>query len=86
MVSPFVSVRGDEGQPLFVGDDSNVQDGVVIHALETDRETGKNLIEVNGDKYAVYVGERVSLAHQVQVHRPVVYRGGYFCRDADAYI
>ena len=70
MVSPFVSVRGDEGQPLFVGDDSNVQDGVVIHALETDRETGKNLIEVNGDKYAVYVGERVSLAHQVQVHGP----------------
>ena len=41
-VSPFASVCGDEGQPLFVGDDSNVQDGAVIHALETDRETGKN--------------------------------------------
>lgn len=73
MVSPFASVRGDEGQPLFVGDDSNVQDGVVIHALETEehgKPVEKNLYEVEGKKYAVYVGRRVSLAHQVQVHGP----------------
>jgi hypothetical protein len=25
MVSPTASVRGDEGQPIYVGDDSNVQ-------------------------------------------------------------
>ena len=37
MVSPGASIRGDEGQPLHVGNDSNVQDGVVIHALETRR-------------------------------------------------
>jgi hypothetical protein len=36
MVSPFAAVRGDEGQPLYIGDDANVQDGVVIHALETE--------------------------------------------------
>lgn len=75
MVSPSASVRGDEGQPLFVGDDSNVQDGVVIHALETE-EHGKpvenNLYAVDGKKYAVYVGKRVSLAHQVQIHGPAV--------------
>jgi acyl-[acyl carrier protein]--UDP-N-acetylglucosamine O-acyltransferase len=35
MVSPTACVRGDEGQPLYVGDDSNIQDGFVIHALET---------------------------------------------------
>lgn len=70
MVSPFASVRGDEGQPLFVGDESNIQDGVVIHALETDLETGKNLVDVEGEKYAVYVGRGVALAHQVQVHGP----------------
>jgi len=75
MVSPFAAVRGDEGQPLFVGDDSNVQDGVVIHALETEehgKPVEKNLFEVNGKKYAVYVGSRVSLAHQVQIHGPAV--------------
>jgi len=73
MVSPFASVRGDEGQPLFVGDDSNVQDGVVIHALETEehgKPVEKNLYEVDGNKYGVYVGKRVSLAHQVQIHGP----------------
>lgn len=75
MVSPFASVRGDEGQPLFVGDDSNVQDGVVIHALETEehgKPVEKNLFEVDGKKYAVYVGKRVSLAHQVQIHGPAL--------------
>jgi len=75
MVSPCASIRGDEGQPLFVGDDSNVQDGVVIHALETEehgKPVEKNLYEIDGQKYAVYVGSRVSLAHQVQVHGPAV--------------
>ncbi|AKB79026.1 Carbonic anhydrase [Methanosarcina horonobensis HB-1 = JCM 15518] len=74
MVSPMASVRSDEGMPIFVGDDSNIQDGVVLHALETIDEEGesveKNLVEVDGKKYAVYVGERVSLAHQSQVHGP----------------
>ena len=73
MVSPFASVRGDEGQPLHVGDESNVQDGVIIHALETEHN-GKpidaNLVDADGKKYAVYVGRRVSLAHQVQIHGP----------------
>jgi len=75
MVSPMASIRGDEGQPLFVGDDSNVQDGVIIHALETEVDgipVENNRCEVGGAHYAVYVGKRVSLAHQVQVHGPAV--------------
>ena len=75
MVAPTACVRGDEGQPLHVGDDSNVQDGVIIHALETEldgKPVEKNQVEVNGKKYAVYVGNRVSLAHQVHIHGPAV--------------
>ena len=75
LVSPMASIRGDEGQPLFIGDDSNVQDGVIIHALETEANgipVEKNLYTVNEKKYAVYVGKRVSLAHQVQIHGPAV--------------
>ena len=75
MVAPTACVRGDEGQPLFVGNETNVQDGVVIHALETEldgKPVDKNLMEVEGKKYAVYVGNRVSLAHQVQIHGPAV--------------
>ena len=73
MVSPFASIRGDEGQAIVVSDNANVQDGVVLHALETElngQPVEKNLVEVDGKKYAVYVGRRVSLAHQVQIHGP----------------
>jgi carbonic anhydrase/acetyltransferase-like protein (isoleucine patch superfamily) len=74
MISPMASVRSDEGMPILVGDNSNIQDGVVLHALETINEEGepveKNLVEVGGQKYAVYIGENVSLAHQAQVHGP----------------
>ena len=34
------------------------------HAIE------KNLVEADGKKYAVYVGKKVSLAHQVQITGP----------------
>lgn len=74
MISPMASIRSDEGMPILVGNDSNVQDGVVLHALETIDEEGKpvekNLVEVGGEKYAVYIGENVSLAHQSQIHGP----------------
>ena len=75
MVSPFASVRGDEGQPLFIGEESNVQDGVIIHALETERDghpVEKNLVRIHGKDYAVYIGNRVSLAHQAQIHGPAL--------------
>jgi len=73
MVSPFASIRGDEGQPICVADEANVQDGVILHALETEHNghaIDANLVEVQGKKYSVYVGKRVSLAHQVQIHGP----------------
>ena len=72
-VAPFVSVRGDEGQPIHIGDQSNLQDGVVIHALETlaeGRPIPMNTYHVDGQEYAVYIGNRVSLAHQSHVHGP----------------
>ncbi|MEW6448815.1 MAG: carbonic anhydrase [Bacillota bacterium] len=80
-VAPFASIRGDEGQPIYVGEGSNVQDGVVLHALETEDEgkvVEKNLVEYGGNKYAVYVGKHVSLAHQAQVHGPALVDDGTF--------
>ena len=74
-VAPAASIRGDEGQSIYVGNDSNVQDGVVIHGLETmeeGKEIAKNQVEVAGRKYSVYVGDRVSMAHQSQVHGPAL--------------
>jgi carbonic anhydrase len=72
-VAPFASIRGDEGQPIVIGDGSNVQDGVVLHALESfsnGKPVEKNLVTVDGKQYAVYIGMGVSLAHQSQVHGP----------------
>jgi carbonic anhydrase/acetyltransferase-like protein (isoleucine patch superfamily) len=74
-VAPMAVIRGDEGQPIYIGADSNVQDGVVIHALETEshgKVIEKNLCEAGGKKYAVYAGNRVSVAHQAQIHGPAV--------------
>ncbi|WP_017318445.1 gamma carbonic anhydrase family protein [Mastigocladopsis repens] len=73
MVAPAASVRGDEGQPIWVGNGVNVQDGVVIHALETHVNgelVPEAVVEVEGNLYGVYISDRVSLAHQCQVHGP----------------
>jgi carbonic anhydrase len=84
LVAPFAVCRGDEGTPIRIGDYSNMQDGVILHALETTSH-GKNidnrrystegsLLKGNDagfkNGFAIYVGDKVSLAHGVQVHGP----------------
>lgn len=84
LVAPTAVCRGDEGTPIHVGDSSNMQDGVILHALET-TDHGKNIdgrrFSASGDwlmgndsrfsqGYAVFVGDRVSLAHDSMVHGP----------------
>lgn len=58
------SVRADEGTPFFIGPNTNIQDGVVIHALK------KRHVQVDGEKWAVFVGRNVSMAHDALVHGP----------------
>lgn len=71
MVAPFASIRADVGSPFFIGGRSNVQDGVVIHAPGTfGPQEIKNTVEVGGLRYAVYVGERVSLSAQSHLAGP----------------
>jgi len=84
LVAPFAVCRGDEGFPIHIGNYSNMQDGVILHSLET-MSHGKNLddrrysaegslLKGNGSEFkngfAIYVGDKVSLAHGVQVHGP----------------
>ncbi|MDQ6863749.1 MAG: hypothetical protein M3044_07980, partial [Thermoproteota archaeon] len=42
LVASFAVCRGDEGTPIHIGDYSNVQEGVFLHALET-TDHGKNI-------------------------------------------
>ena len=85
LVAPFAVCRADEGIPIHIGDYSNLQDGVILHALET-MSHGKNmddrrysaegsLLEGYSSEFkngfAIFVGDKVSLAHGVQIHGPV---------------
>ncbi|MBK7864726.1 MAG: hypothetical protein IPJ65_40225 [Archangiaceae bacterium] len=63
-VAANASVRADEGTPFFIGDHTNLQDGVVLHALK-DRQ-----VQVAGEGWAVYIGRNVSIAHDALVHGP----------------
>jgi sulfate permease, SulP family len=71
-VAASASVRADEGSPFFIGSSSNIQDGVVIHALK-DR-----YVQVGGEDWAVYVGRNVSMAHDALVHGPCYIGDGTF--------
>jgi carbonic anhydrase/acetyltransferase-like protein (isoleucine patch superfamily) len=67
-------LRADEGTPFYIGPFSNVQDMVVMHAHST-QELGKpnfkNLITVpSKGNFAIYIGEKTSLAHGALIHGP----------------
>jgi carbonic anhydrase/acetyltransferase-like protein (isoleucine patch superfamily) len=55
-IAPAVSLRADEAYPIIIGDECNIQDGVVFHGLEGS---------------SIELGERVSIAHGAVVHGPM---------------
>lgn len=55
-VAPVVSLRADEANPIIIGDECNIQDGVVFHGLEGS---------------SIELGKRVSIAHGAVVHGPM---------------
>ncbi len=83
-MAPTAVCRGDDGMPIVINDYSNIQDGVVLHALETHEGESKidgRVFSIEGKKmmandtefdkgYPIYVGSRVSLAHGAIVHGP----------------
>jgi SulP family sulfate permease len=63
-IAADTSVRADEGSPFHIGPNTNLQDGVVLHALKDKR------VMVAGEPWAIYVGKNVSIAHDALVHGP----------------
>lgn len=55
-VAPAVSLRADEAYPIIIGDECNIQDGVIFHGLEGS---------------SIELGKRVSVAHGAVVHGPM---------------
>jgi len=55
-VAPGVSLRADEATPIIIGNECNIQDGVVFHGLKGS---------------SIELGRRVSVAHGAVVHGPI---------------
>ena len=64
-IAPGTSIRADEGTPFYIGDSTNVQDGVVIHGLEQGRVKGED-----GQQYSVWIGKNTCITHMVLIHGP----------------
>lgn len=65
LVAPGTSIRADEGTPFYIGANTNIQDGVVIHGLEQGRVIGDD-----GQEYSVWIGKNSSIAHMALIHGP----------------
>ncbi len=65
LIAPGTSIRADEGTPFYIGENTNIQDGVVIHGLEQGRVTGDD-----DNSYSVWVGKNTSLTHMSLIHGP----------------
>ncbi|HIK56836.1 MAG TPA: ribulose bisphosphate carboxylase small subunit [Synechococcales cyanobacterium M55_K2018_004] len=65
LIAPGTSIRADEGSPFYVGDGSNIQDGVVIHGMERGRVLGDD-----GKEYSVWIGRNTSITHMALIHGP----------------
>lgn len=63
LILPYAVLRADEGAPIYVGAGTNVQDGVIVHAL-----LGSE----------VRIGRRCALAHAGVVHGPCTIEDGCF--------
>ncbi|MEO0968631.1 MAG: ribulose bisphosphate carboxylase small subunit [Cyanobacteria bacterium J06639_18] len=65
IVAPGTSIRADEGTPFYIGENTNIQDGVVIHGLEEGRVIGDDQQE-----YSIWVGKDACITHMALIHGP----------------
>lgn len=71
-VAPNASIRADEGSPFYIGENTNIQDGVILHGLKTGR------VKANGRIYSIYIGNGVSCAHGCLIHGPCKIKDNVF--------
>ncbi|PLZ06754.1 carbon dioxide-concentrating mechanism protein CcmM [Fischerella thermalis WC114] len=65
IIAPGTSVRADEGTPFYIGENTNLQDGVVVHGLEKGRVIGDDRQE-----YSVWIGKNNCITHMALIHGP----------------
>lgn len=65
LIAPGTSIRADEGTPFYIGESTNIQDGVVIHGLEQGRVLGDDKQD-----YSVWIGKNTCITHLALIHGP----------------
>lgn len=65
LIAPGTSIRADEGFPFYIGEGTNIQDGVVIHGLEKGRVIGDD-----GKPYSAWIGRNSCITHLALIHGP----------------
>jgi carbon dioxide concentrating mechanism protein CcmM len=65
LIAPGTSIRADEGTPFYIGESTNIQDGVVIHGLEQGRVLGDDKRD-----YSVWIGKNTCITHLALIHGP----------------
>jgi carbon dioxide concentrating mechanism protein CcmM len=65
IVAPGTTIRADEGTPFHISENTNLQDGVVIHGLEQGRVIGDD-----DNSYSVWIGKNASITHMSLIHGP----------------
>ncbi len=73
LIAPGTSIRADEGTPFYIGEGTNIQDGVVIHGLEKGRVVGDD-----GQEYSVWIGKQACITHMALIHGPAYIGDGCF--------
>jgi carbon dioxide concentrating mechanism protein CcmM len=65
-IAPGTSIRADEGTPFRIGEDTLIQEGVVIHGLGQGQILGDDQAE-----YSVWIGAGACITHLALIHGPV---------------
>lgn len=63
-VAPTAVLRADEGTPFFIGANTNLQDGVILHGLKNET------VRVDSERFSIFVGTEVTCAHGALIHGP----------------
>jgi len=64
-IAPGTSIRADKGHAFAIGENTKIQDGVVIHGLNQGQVVGDD-----NNAYSVWIGKNTSITHMALIHGP----------------
>jgi len=72
-VGPFAAIRGDEDEPIFIGENSAILEGAIVNSLPTRKDGQKlsqRLIRVGNNEHPIFVASSVTISQGAKIHGP----------------